>query len=735
MSNLLGSRAISGTIHRLISPGTLGSILITGLLASILTIPHADAATVTIETSADALGGTFFGGIVQIIVEDTSTDDQNDDTIDVTIDLSSSDGDTSQTITVPNTSAGSQRFEFFIVHVDALDQTPDDPVSNTLLSDDQILLFGSGAGLDELEVTGLELFDEATFDISVGSEEIAIDYEESTATLELDRSTYGSDSIVHMMIIDQDGNLDPTTSEFYSITDAGLAQLFDITGADFDGSATFEETGDNTARFEATLQLASMTTGADDELVFTSDAVQVTLSDMANYLDDLFENPENDSLDTSSRSFDVEDNDGELEEVTSLTFASELKLNLNDNDRNRDSDDDETLDDVVIVRVEDGDANDDEILDAGEADEELLDMEETDDNTGIFVIDLSNNELPVTFLADNEDPVIGNSILELRGGEITDDIVIEYNDTHDDDSLISITSSQTIEISLATGTLELPDSGGFDDEFLMTLTDGDLNNNARTKDSYTFVLNEGPPYPLSRGGDNLGDLADFEFEVEGEPTDFGSADIAYTLVETDINSGVFLVELDMGDIVSLGNNGAPLDVDDGDILRITYNDHMDEVTRESSDDIAIGKAGLPDGDFICMGLIATIVGTEGPDVINGTNGADVIVGLRGDDVINGLGGDDVICGELGLDQLSGGDGNDMLFGGNANDVLSGDGGSDMLWGGTGWDRLAGGIGNDTLRGGIGNDRLAGGDGDDKLFGQEGLDRLDGGAGSNQLVQD
>ena len=551
-------------------------------------LQRASAQTVTIETSADALGGQFFGGMLQVIIEDTSADDETEDDIQVTVDLSSSDGDTSQTITVSDTSDGSQRFEFFIVHVDALDQLPDDPEGDDIAADDHILLFGPGAGADELEVAGLDLYDDASFDIRRSNEEVTIDYEESSAVLELDRSTYGSDSIVYMTIVDQDGNLDPTASGLFDVDNADLTGLFDMTGANFGtGNITLDETGDNTARFEITLQLTNETSGAENELVFTSDAVQVTLNDMANYQDASgnFTGAENDSTDTSSRSFDVEDDDGELSEVTSLTFSSELKINLDDNDRNRDSDDDETLDEVVIVRIEEGDVNGDGILDAGDADQEVLDMEETDDNTGIFVIDLSNNELPVTFLADGEDPVIGNSILEFRGDEITDDVVIEYNDTRDSDSLISITSSQTIEMSLATGSIDVPDAVGINDDFIVTLTDGDLNNNPRTRDSYTFSLDGTGEYSLARGGDSLGDLATLEVEIEGDPVDFADA-IDDTLVETDINSGVFTVELDMQDIL----DSTGVDVDDGDTLEITYNDRMDDTSRESSDELSIGEA-------------------------------------------------------------------------------------------------------------------------------------------------
>jgi uncharacterized delta-60 repeat protein len=80
--------------------------------------------------------------------------------------------------------------------------------------------------------------------------------------------------------------------------------------------------------------------------------------------------------------------------------------------------------------------------------------------------------------------------------------------------------------------------------------------------------------------------------------------------------------------------------------------------------------------YECNGKNATIVGTDGPDVINGTTGDDVILGLGGDDTIHGGGGNDTICG---------GDGNDSLFGDEGNDTLIGGAGSDTLDGGIGTD--------------------------------------------------
>jgi len=91
----------------------------------------------------------------------------------------------------------------------------------------------------------------------------------------------------------------------------------------------------------------------------------------------------------------------------------------------------------------------------------------------------------------------------------------------------------------------------------------------------------------------------------------------------------------------------------------------------------------------CGGKVATIVGTEGKDVLRGTPGPDVIAGLGGNDTLKGRGGNDVICGGPGNDKLSGGAGKDRLFG---------EAGKDKLNGGAGKDRCVGGPGKDKGRG-------------------------------------
>jgi RTX calcium-binding nonapeptide repeat (4 copies) len=105
----------------------------------------------------------------------------------------------------------------------------------------------------------------------------------------------------------------------------------------------------------------------------------------------------------------------------------------------------------------------------------------------------------------------------------------------------------------------------------------------------------------------------------------------------------------------------------------------------------------------CRGLPATVLGTEGADILVGTAGDDVIAGLGGNDTIDGAGGHDTICAGSGNDRVRGGAGRDTLFGESGKDRLGGGAGRDTLDGGVGRDALDGGSGGDRCRGGRGSD--------------------------------
>src|SRR4249919_2998739 len=126
--------------------------------------------------------------------------------------------------------------------------------------------------------------------------------------------------------------------------------------------------------------------------------------------------------------------------------------------------------------------------------------------------------------------------------------------------------------------------------------------------------------------------------------------------------------------------------------------------------VLVGVAPVePEEDVRCHGARATIVGSEGDDLLRGTPDRDVIWGAGGDDTIHG------------------GLGNDLADGGTGDrDRVIGDLGDDKLIGGPGdYDEVAGSLGIDTVSGGPGDF--------DYVHGDYGYDRMDGGPGSHDMA--
>ncbi|NOU09795.1 MAG: calcium-binding protein, partial [Nitrospira sp.] len=153
--------------------------------------------------------------------------------------------------------------------------------------------------------------------------------------------------------------------------------------------------------------------------------------------------------------------------------------------------------------------------------------------------------------------------------------------------------------------------------------------------------------------------------------------------------------------------------------------------------------------------MATMIGTNGNNILNGTISSDTMIGRAGNDQLSGNGGDDRLNGGTGNDLLNGGTGNDtadysnIVIGGttylgatagvkvNLNLLgaqNTGGAGLDQLVSienliGTNFnDTLTGNSANNGLLGLAGNDSLNGGSGDDWLIGGTGNDLLNGGAG-------
>ncbi len=160
----------------------------------------------------------------------------------------------------------------------------------------------------------------------------------------------------------------------------------------------------------------------------------------------------------------------------------------------------------------------------------------------------------------------------------------------------------------------------------------------------------------------------------------------------------------------------------------------------------------------CGGKDATIVGTEGDDVIRAV-GAEIIVGLGGNDDISLADATQArICGGPGHDTIvlsgewswaSGGEGEDTITalgryaraqGDDGNDVLLGGGPDSSLFGGNGDDTItatrkgaeaSGGDGNDTIRLEV-RAKAFGGRGNDTIFGSPDSDMIQGGGGDDTI---
>lgn len=146
----------------------------------------------------------------------------------------------------------------------------------------------------------------------------------------------------------------------------------------------------------------------------------------------------------------------------------------------------------------------------------------------------------------------------------------------------------------------------------------------------------------------------------------------------------------------------------------------DQKDPVASNDKATATTSVVGPAPTCRGVVASITGTAGNDVLTGTPRRDVIAAFQGEDTVVSLSGRDLICAGSGNDHVGAGSAADRVFGGAGGDRLLGRAGPDVLKGGSGPDALRGNRGADRLRGGPGFDRCRGGAGVDSIRGCERL---------------
>jgi hypothetical protein len=396
-------RIILAFMHQVVLVITM---LVSGIIVA-FPIEGTHGQTSSLSTSADDHDNIFFGeGVLQIVINDPDADDDGAvEELVVDIDADPDTGSQgSFSVTVPETSDSSGRFELYLVHADAttIDPADIDAINSAGVEGDgtcatdcaPFVTFGPSGDLQ----VDAELYEEIMFDIVAADDEIRVNYEEALAQVELDRSAYGSDSFVYVFIEDQDANLNPTERDEFTVDPDTTPNndLLDLEGGSLESSMTFRETGDNSARFEARYELGA-------SITFDSESLVLTLFDKANYGDTL-DADENDSGSTDEVSFSIGNTDGSIDiEGGVTTWDAELFSDRATLAHGRN----------ITVTVEDPDANTQGIVDS-------IDLHVSNGNSSTAIIAGETGQdagiFEVTLQLDSDGRLAGTQLDFEQGG-------------------------------------------------------------------------------------------------------------------------------------------------------------------------------------------------------------------------------------------------------------------------------------------------------------------------------
>lgn len=132
------------------------------------------------------------------------------------------------------------------------------------------------------------------------------------------------------------------------------------------------------------------------------------------------------------------------------------------------------------------------------------------------------------------------------------------------------------------------------------------------------------------------------------------------------------------DVMDGGDGNDTYYVDDsGDTIVETAADGDTDIVQVSVNYFDLGSAYVEQVYFIELGS-ATLLGSDGNNLLNTSTGNDWIEGRGGNDWLLGGGGDDHLEGGTGNDELDGWLGNDTMIGGTGDDVYNVDSASDVV---------------------------------------------------------
>ncbi len=562
---------------------TVGMLVLTAsLLPTVAGQIASTGSAVKVVTSADSTGDMFFGdAAVQIVVFDPNAKSGGgvvQATVPVSIIAESKEGKkvAADTFDIPETVLGSGKFEFYLTHANSVlaggagihplnafgigrisNKSETLQLSNPAIGKvAPIVTFGLRGDLE----TGSKLFENVSFKILYGDQEVLLFYQSTPSQLMLDRNEYGSGNTIHVFISAQDANMNPTVPVQFTVNKDQFKDLFSVSGGVFNinSNVTFTETAPNTAIFEGEFRL-------NDNIIPTAKSLVLTLHDKADY-NNINSSVNVNRTNTSTASFVIQDTDGSLNVPNLVTFAKGLRLILTDPDQNKDSEVPDIIRGAVTVAIE-----------GVGGDSENINMVETQANSGIFTIDNPSSALGISFTSGPTRT--GDGILEFTSHNIHNLIKINYTDAQNHNGKPE-TFTTTTSLNTTRGNITIPASVGVNEQFILSINHPDLNDNPQSKVSYSFVPINNKTVPLVRGDEALGDFAQIEFQLiehSNVSSVFNSANktsnggnSTFTLIETGPNSGIFQSKIFIKDLaVALGHS-----IKAGDKIRITYIDNF-----------------------------------------------------------------------------------------------------------------------------------------------------------------
>ena len=556
---------------------------------SITAQPVTGVSTVKILTSADSAGGVFFGqAAVRIVVFDPTAKSGGgvvQSTVPVSV-VAESKGKkvAADTFDIPETVLGSGKFEFYLTHQNSIfangpgihplntfgighitNKSEALQLSNPAIGKvAPVITFGVNGDLE----TGSKLFQNVSFKILYGDQEILLSYQETPSQLMLDRDTYGSGSIIHVFIADQDANLNPTVPVKFTVNKDQLKSLFSLSGGTFNvkNNITFTETAPDTGLFEGEFRL-------NDTIIPTAKSLVLTLHDKVDY-NDINSPVNNNHTDTSTASFIIQDTDATLGTPNFVTLSKGISLMLTDPDENKDSEVADILRGLVNIAIE-----------GVGGDSETVNMIESGANSGVFLIDHPGNILRTSFTSG---PTANNDgILDFTSHNMHNFIKVTYSDPHNHEDKPE-TFVARLKLHTTPGNITIPSSVGINEQFVLSVNHPDLNDNPQSIVSYTFTPVNNKAVPLERGNEALGDFAQLAIQVIGHNNTsfafnggnktFSGGYNTFTLVETGQNTGIFESKISVKDLAHA--LGYPISV--GDKIRITYFDNIESPKYVSS---------------------------------------------------------------------------------------------------------------------------------------------------------